>query len=117
MREIVDHAINTGIHRRVDHEKVAGKQEDRGDYDSRRGANLFPRRPSDAPHLRPDFLYVRLCLPRPTNGLTHFHKSNDTFGSALAPLFRALLAGAEGFEPPLAVLETAGLAVKPMPLH
>src|SRR5271165_2444546 len=26
------------------------------------------------------------------------------------------LAGAEGFEPPLAVLETAGLAVKPMPL-
>jgi hypothetical protein len=27
------------------------------------------------------------------------------------------LAGAEGFEPPLAVLETAGLAVKPMPLH
>jgi hypothetical protein len=27
------------------------------------------------------------------------------------------LAGAEGFEPPLAVLETAGLAVKPMPLY
>jgi hypothetical protein len=27
------------------------------------------------------------------------------------------MAGAEGFEPPLAVLETAGLAVKPMPLH
>ena len=26
------------------------------------------------------------------------------------------MAGAEGFEPPLAVLETAGLAVKPMPL-
>src|ERR1700733_14789680 len=30
---------------------------------------------------------------------------------------RASLAGAEGFEPPLAVLETAGLAVKPMPLR
>ena len=27
------------------------------------------------------------------------------------------MAGAEGFEPPLAVLETAGLAVKPMPLR
>jgi hypothetical protein len=27
------------------------------------------------------------------------------------------MAGAEGFEPPLAVLETAGLAVKPMPLY
>jgi hypothetical protein len=76
MREIVDHAINTGIHRSVDHEKVAGKQEDCGDYDSGRSADLFPRRPSDAPHLGSDFLYVRLSLPRPANSLTHFHKFN-----------------------------------------
>jgi hypothetical protein len=72
----VDHAINTGVHRGIDYEKIAGKQENRRNHDSRRGADLFPSWPSDAPHLGSDFLNVRLCLPRPINGLTHFHKSN-----------------------------------------
>ena len=76
MREMIDHAINTGVHRRINYEKVSSKQENGGNHDSRRGADLFPRRPGDTPHLGFHFFYIRLCLPGPSNGLTYFHMSN-----------------------------------------
>src|SRR5580658_6462771 len=51
--------------------------------------------------------------------LEHLEPTGSCRGSpaGVITIHRASLAGAEGFEPPLAVLETAGLAVKPMPLR
>jgi len=87
MREIVNHAINPGIHYRIHYKKVARKQEHRRNHDARGSPDLFPRRPRDAPHLGLDVLYVCLDLLGPANGLTHFHKIYRDFGLLVVPPF------------------------------
>jgi hypothetical protein len=123
MREVVHNPVHGGAHDVVDNEEVRGKHECGGDHDPSGRKHLLAVGPRHAAHLCLHFIDVRFRLLRPTQGLARVHINYLSRGIIANTQFlsarferRPGLAGAEGFEPPLAVLETAGLAVKPMPL-
>ncbi len=118
MRESADELGDASIHNGINYRKICGKQKNGSNDNARGGANLRPAGPGHAPHFGLDFLYVSLCLFGPTYGLgCHFHADEKSFSFHTSAEQRTCgvglksgnLAGAEGFEPPKAVLETAGL--------
>ena len=107
--------------------KYAAKAKTASDHHNRGGAHLLPGRPSDALHFELKLVEIVFNLRRPTRGLlreTHFFchidflllKTSATRAHRAWPS-REGLAGAEGFEPPLAVLETAGLPLNLRPYN
>src|SRR4051794_14939290 len=115
------------LDRRVDHRihnsEISCKQKHGSNHDAGGGADLLPTRPGNPPHLSFDLIHVGLRLLRPTARLTQFHLKTLTRNFDKLDCLpigkranRRTLAGAEGFEPPKAVLETAGLPLAYAPV-
>src|SRR5208283_1016106 len=98
----------------IDYREIGREGEYRENDHAGGGPHLRPSGPGDALHFELEFLDVVLGPRRPAgetrrNALLFGHIipiANPCFSR---PLFYKMLAGAEGFEPPKAVLETAGL--------
>src|SRR6476620_9750340 len=97
---------DAALHHEVDSAEIGGEGEHGYDYDGRGGANLSTTRPSDPAHL-----HLQVC-----EVVSGFIQPRLTLGGELFVFHRTSflgyptgMAGAEGFEPPKAVLETAGL--------
>src|ERR1035437_8397155 len=96
---------------RVDHRKICGKGEHADDHDSRGAFHLLAVRPGNAAHLQLQIVEVFLRVLNPNFEMS----SHRIFLATYSQLSTGCLAGAEGFEPPLAVLETAGLPLNLRP--
>ena len=107
----------------VDDEEVSRKEEDGADDNSCGRSDLWPGWPGNTAHLGLNFLKIRPCLFRPIAYFAQFHtllkilmKCKSYNRRAQRRETRVCLAGAEGFEPPKAVLETAGLPLAYAPI-
>src|SRR5947209_10320353 len=120
-RQCVEQLRDRVAHDEIDNEEVGCKREHRENHDHGGGAHLLPGRPCDAMHLEPQIIDVVLQPRGQTRGslaetvrtllnLCHRHRFTH-----FKPGLDRYLAGAEGFEPPLAVLETAGLPLNLRP--
>ena len=103
------HAVADGDIGRNDGE-IGGECKHSYDDNGSRSADLLPGRPGNPAHFLLQFLEVILGLSRPLTRTLHpairFHE---------IPTVLRFLAGAEGLEPPNAVLETAVLPLKLRP--
>ena len=92
------------------HREIGGEREHRHDDYGCGGADLLPGRPRDAAHLLLQSLEIIFRLSRPLTCAFHPAIRFHCFPAVLS-----YLAGAEGLEPPNAVLETAVLPLKLRP--
>src|ERR1035437_101517 len=97
---------------RIDHRKICGEGEHAEDHDSCGALHLLAVRPGHAAHLQLQIVEIILRVPNPNFDIGSSHK---VFLATYSQLVAGCLAGAEGFEPPLAVLETAGLPLNLRP--
>src|ERR1017187_5455413 len=104
--------LDTTCQQRIDHREICGEGEHAEDHDSRGALHLFAVRPGHAAHLQ---LQIVEIIPRVPNPNFDVGSSHKVFLSHVLPTGCGCLAGAEGFEPPLAVLETAGLPLNLRP--
>ena len=131
VREILIHTRLNVSQNVVHHAKEEGENKDGDEHDHGGRSNLIPTRPGDQPHFAAQTIRIRPEAARPTchlvdptlnpalsrllgDGLLFPPAWDATFRSSIGPS-SPCLAGAEGFEPPLAVLETAGLPLNLRP--
>src|ERR1017187_7219450 len=110
--EVLQDPLDAARQQRIDHREICGEGEHAEDHDSRGALHLFAVRPGHAAHLQ---LQIVEIIPRVPNPNFDVGSSHKVFLSHVLPTGLGCLAGAEGFEPPLAVLETAGLPLNLRP--
>src|ERR1022692_2580392 len=110
--EVLQDSLDAARQQRIDHREIGGEGEHAEDHDSRGALHLFAVRPGHAAHLQLQIVEIIRRVPNPNFDVGNSH---IVFLSHLLPTGRGCLAGAEGFEPPLAVLETAGLPLNLRP--
>src|SRR5581483_9577361 len=127
LRKRVEQLIDQAEENLIDHRKIRREREHRDYYYQSSRAHLLPGGPRHAPHFGLQLFEIVLDADGPSRdalekipllaflGLCNRHSLFPNSGfpysgiSSFALAFAGELAGAEGFEPPKAVLETAGL--------
>src|ERR1017187_3288623 len=104
--------LDAARQQRIDHREIGGEGEHAENHDRRGALHLFAVRPGHAAHLQLQIVEIIPRVPNPNFAVGSSHK---VFLSHALPTGCGCLAGAEGFEPPLAVLETAGLPLNLRP--
>src|ERR1039457_7079145 len=110
--EVLQDPLDAARQQRIDHREIGGEGEHAENHDRRGALHLFAVRPGHAAHLQ---LQIVEIIPRVPNPNFDVGSSHKVFLSHALPTGCGCLAGAEGFEPPLAVLETAGLPLNLRP--
>src|ERR1039458_8618943 len=100
--EVLQDPLDAARQQRIDHREICGEGEHAEDHDSRGALHLFAVRPGHAAHLQ---LQIVEIIPRVPNPNFDVDSSHKVFLSHVLPTGYGCLAGAEGFEPPLAGLE------------
>src|ERR1022692_3185139 len=115
LRQCLIHARHAVVQQRIDHREEGREGEHREDHDHRSALHLFAVGPCHALHLQLQLVEIVARARGPTR---YALKKSAAFHAASLPTLPSCqngLAGAEGFEPPLAVLETAGLPLNLRP--
>ena len=107
---------NQPVDHHVDHREVDGESKNTSNHNRCGCLNLFPGRPCNAAHFQFQLAVVFLNARWPCGNPTWGWCDIGHFGFHLVLQFLKV-AGAEGLEPPKAVLETAGLPLAYAPSH
>src|ERR1019366_1730809 len=110
--EVLQDRFDAPRQNRIDHRKICGEGEHADDHDRRGALHLLAVRPGHAAHLQLQIVEVVLRVVKPNFNIGSSHR---IFLTTYSQPVAGCLAGAEGFEPPLAVLETAGLPLNLRP--